>query len=310
MGTTDTWCEGELAGCRLADERLTRRLRHLVEQMGGAVGASIPLACQDWASTKAAYRFFSNDRVSEEGILAGHFGSTRSRFVATSGPVLVLQDTTEFTYQRERPERIGVMHSHNCGKDAYGSRVLRAVCGLLMHSSLAVTVDGLPLGLAAIKFWTRTHFKGTAALKRKINPTRIPIEQKESVRWLENMRRSVALLGEPGRCVHIGDRESDIYELFCTAHDLGTHFLVRSCVDRLAAKGDHTMVAEMKEALVAGTHTIETRTGHHSPRNDAARSAHGDQAIGPDRAIDAVLISAENCAAWRLLGSRKRSTAG
>ena len=55
--------------------------------------------------------------LSEEGILAGHFGSTRSRFVATSGPVLVLQDTTEFTYQRERPERIGVMHSHNCGRD-------------------------------------------------------------------------------------------------------------------------------------------------------------------------------------------------
>ena len=47
-----------------------------------------------------------------------------------------------------------------------------------MHSSLAVTTEGLPLGLAAIKFWTRKKFKGTNALKKTVNPTRIPIETK------------------------------------------------------------------------------------------------------------------------------------
>ena len=63
-----------------------------------------------------------------------------------------------------------------------------------MHSILAVTTDGLPLGLAAIKFRTRDTFKGTAALKRKVNPTRIPIGQKESYRWLENVRQSTSRL--------------------------------------------------------------------------------------------------------------------
>ncbi len=110
------------------------------------------------------------------------------------------------------------------------------VCGILMHSSLAVTTDGLPLGLTAIKFWTRNKFKGTNALKRKINPTRVPIEEKESFRWLENLKQSTALLGEPQRCVHIGDRESDIYELFCAAQEAGTRFLVRTCVDRLCRR--------------------------------------------------------------------------
>jgi len=147
----------------------------------------------------------------------------------------------------------------NSGKDKAGRFRMHTVCGLLMHSSLAVTLDGLPLGLSAIKFWTRSKFKGTAALKKKINPTRVPIEQKESFRWLENIRQSVALLGDPGRCVNIGDRESDIYELFCMAHDLGTHFLVRTCVDRLAGDGDHTIAAEMKDALVEGFHEIEVR---------------------------------------------------
>src|SRR5260370_1367119 len=107
--------------------------------------------------------------------------------------------------------------------------------------------EGLPLGLAAIKLWTRKKFKGTAALKKKINPTRVPIEHKESIRWLENMRQSTTLFGEPARCIHIGDRESDIYELFCTARELGTHFLVRTCVDRLAAEGNHTIADQMKD---------------------------------------------------------------
>ena len=98
--TIDPWWEDELAGCVFVDERLGQRLRKLIERMAGAIGASLPLACQDWANTKAAYRFFSNDRVSEAQILAGHFQATRDRFAATDGPVLVIQDTTEFTFQR------------------------------------------------------------------------------------------------------------------------------------------------------------------------------------------------------------------
>ncbi|WP_247523982.1 hypothetical protein [Bradyrhizobium sp. 145] len=70
-----------------------------------------------------------------------------------------------------------------------------------MHSSLAVTVEGLPLGLAAVKFWTRKKFKGTAQLKKKVNPTRVPIEKKESVRWLDNLRQSIERLGQPERCM-------------------------------------------------------------------------------------------------------------
>ena len=95
-GATGAWFDREVAGCSLADRRLNKRLRNLLERMGDAMGASIPLACQDWANTKAAYRFFSNDRITEAEILAGHFEATRDRFAATKGPILVLQDTTEF----------------------------------------------------------------------------------------------------------------------------------------------------------------------------------------------------------------------
>jgi hypothetical protein len=75
------------------------------------------------------------------------------------------------------------------------------------------------------------------------------------------MRQSTELLGAPARCVHIGDRESDIYELFCTARALGTHFLVRSCNDRLAGEGGHTIADEMGETRLRGVHRVEVCNG-------------------------------------------------
>lgn len=262
---TEGWIDRETSGCEFRDARLGDRFRKLLGQIGSAMGQSIPLVCQDWANTKAAYRFFSNDRVSEADILAGHFQSTHDRAAATDGLVLVLHDTTEFSYQREKSEAIGITKSINSGRDKVGRLRSHTVCGILMHSSLAITIEGVPLGLAAIKFWTRKKFKGTAALKKKINPTRIPIEKKESIRWLENLKQSTELLEDPGRCVHIGDRESDIYELFCAAQQIGTHFLVRTCVDRLAGDGKHTIAEEMDEVAVKGLHRVEVRDSSGDP---------------------------------------------
>ena len=256
---TASWVDQELAGCEFADVRLGKRFRTLVERLSDGVGDSIPMACQDWAGTKAAYRFFSNDRVSEGEILSGHFQATRDRFQATAGPVLVLHDTTEFSFQREDKQAIGITNLSYGGKGKDGRPRIHTICGILLHSSLVVTLEGLPLGIAAVKAWTRKKFKGCNALKKKINPTRIPIEEKESVRWLENLRQSTALLGAPERCVHVGDRESDIYELFCEAQSIGTHFLLRTCVDRLAGDGQHTIADEMSEVRVKGLHLIEVR---------------------------------------------------
>jgi len=70
------------------------------------------------------------------------------------------------------------------------------------------------------------------------------------------MRQSTTLLGDPERPVHIGDRENDIYEFLCETQALGTHFLVRTCVDRLAGGGGHKIADEMSESTVQGTHRI------------------------------------------------------
>ena len=219
------------------------------------MGESIPLACQDWANTKAAYRFFSNERVSEEDILKGHFEATRERVAAEKGLVLVLHDTTEFSFHREQPDAIGFTRIMHRGRHQTEGRRHRKVCGILMHSALVVTTEGLPLGLAAGKFWTRKRFK-SLAVRNRARLKRIPIEKKESARWPENLQRASERLGA-GRSVHVGDRESDIYEFFCAAQDAGTHFLVRSKVDRWAGEGGHTIADEMAEVKLKGLHRID-----------------------------------------------------
>jgi hypothetical protein len=245
------WIDQELNGAYFRDVRLGKRLRTLLGLMSNGIGNTIPLACQDWANTKAAYRFFSNPRISEEEILSGHFASTQARVRAVSKPLLVLHDTTEFCYQTAN-KSIGLVT-----RLPFPSKRRHKFRGFLMHSSLALTTDGIPLGLMAAKFWTRKNFKGTNALKRKVNPTRIPIDQKESFRWLENIRQANGLADQPGNCVHIADREGDIYELFVLAQELGTQFLVRTCVDRMAEDGTTTVAKIMKRVEIKGLHQIE-----------------------------------------------------
>ena len=87
------WLETELAASDFEDYRIGIRFRKLVRQLWNGIGESIPLVCQDWANTKAAYRFLSNKKVSEREILQGHFAATKERFDETDGPILVLHDT-------------------------------------------------------------------------------------------------------------------------------------------------------------------------------------------------------------------------
>lgn len=264
----EPWIEQESAGCTFADERLGKRFKRLLEQIAGGMGRPLPLACGDWAATKAAYRFFDNDRVSEAEILAGHFQATQARFTSVDGLILVLHDTTEFSFQREDTQAVGITRKVAKGPpDPRARPRMHTVCGIHMHSSLAVTTDGLPLGLAGIKLWTRKKFKGTNALmgrgpdggKHSVNTTRIPIEEKESVRWLENVRQSTANLGEASRCVHIGDRESDIYELFCECVSQETKFVFRTCADRRTGDGEWTVARVMNERRAKAVHRIEVR---------------------------------------------------
>jgi hypothetical protein len=239
-----SWIDEEISGSKFKDQRLTQRFRSILSALSSGDGQSIPQLCDDWAMTKATYRFLSNNRVEEYEILEGHFSQTSKRIRATSGPALILHDTCEFSYKREDPERMGFTRKGTVlSTIRSGKKQEYKVCGVLMHASLAVTSEGLPMGLTSARFWTRTEFKNTSQMKRHINPTRIPIEEKESIKWLQNLQATNDILKtDPSKCIHIGDRECDIYEFFCQCIEVKTYFIIRTCVNRLA---DESTVSEI-----------------------------------------------------------------
>jgi hypothetical protein len=111
----------DIASCNFKDKRLKERFRKFLGQIWNGIGQTIPFACQDWANTKAAYRFLSNESVSEKEILDGHFIATKERVtVQKEGMILVLQDTTEFSYNSSNPDKIGWTTNLKIGKSMVG----------------------------------------------------------------------------------------------------------------------------------------------------------------------------------------------
>jgi hypothetical protein len=195
---TETWVDQELAGCEFKNERLCRRFGKLLEQVGSTMGQSIPFVCQDWAMPRRHIAFCPMSESMRRRSFLAIFRRPAIEQLQRIGLVLVLHDTTEFSYQRVDQEPIGISKLVPIPRrDLAGNMASFTTCAILMHSSLVVTTDGIPLGMAAIKFWTRKQFKGPDTLERKVNQTRIPIEKNESVRWLENLKQSTELLSSP-----------------------------------------------------------------------------------------------------------------
>ena len=114
----------------------------------------------------------------------------------------------------------------------------------MLHAGLAVCADSqLPFGLAHAQVGHRP-FERT--FRTSLEREKQPLEEKESYRWLETVHKSRACLHKASQLTVIGDRESDIYELFADRPDGNTHLLVRSNTDRLIASGQ-----KLSDALAA-----------------------------------------------------------
>lgn len=224
------WSE-EVGTSHFSDERLDKRFHQILENLSKNVGCSIPDACGEWAATKAAYRFVDNEKVLPEGIFSGHCQSTAERMKASEGLLLCLQDTSEFVFDRklEAAEDIGGQY-HGKPYTLKAGGNTRSKCGLFLHTCFVLTSEGLPLGIASGEIWKRNG-------KKPDYDRRTAIEDKESFRWLSHLRK-VSEITDPARLIHIGDRESDMFELFSAAAESNTRFLVRACRERVTDEGD------------------------------------------------------------------------
>jgi hypothetical protein len=216
------WVAQELAGVELGDKRLGRRAQILMTQFSQQPTASIPQACGQWGDIKAAYRFFDNDSVKPEQLLLAHSQATVRRMQQHS-LVLAVQDTTSLNYSTHpQTEGLGPI-SNNADK----------TIGLLVHSTLALTPTGEPLGLLDVQVRSRDrrHFGNSRNAHQRNQKA---VAEKESQRWLDSLRacQRAGQSCSQSTLVNVTDREGDLYELFEQAlQEQGSariHLLVRA----------------------------------------------------------------------------------
>lgn len=212
----EDWADDEFGGAELGDTRRTQRLVALARTLAKKAHVSFPQALGG-AQLKAAYRFFDNEAIDPDGILASHVGQTVGRMQQVP-VVLAVQDTTEFNLAN-LPATEGLGH----GTGSNGR-------GFMLHSVLAVTPEGLPLGVLSMKTWVRKPQDSGKAKQRRA----LPIREKESVKWLEGLEclEPLQLQCPDTHLVALSDREGDVYDVFLAQRPAGVDWLVRAAWNR------------------------------------------------------------------------------
>lgn len=222
MNQPDSWAADEFSDIDFGDKRLNDRLVKICDSFSDAPECSINQACSGWAQTKAAYRFFANEKIDYKEIIRAHRlkSSVRAQEHKT---ILAIQDTSYMVYTDHPATKglgeISVKEGKNV-KQIYSK-------GLVSHSCLAITTEGLPLGILDQKTFPREL--NNAEKKRTKNVT--PIEEKESYRWLEMLQNYASFLPDT-QVVTVCDREADMYEFFRLSDTVGSPVLVRANVNR------------------------------------------------------------------------------
>src|SRR5258708_4182422 len=239
------WVIHEFEQVALPDRRHRRRLQMIATAFAQNPTAPIPQACPNGAEAKAAYRFFENERISASALREAHHQATLER-VREHPIVLAVQDTTILNYSTHPcTEGLGPIGSHS-----------PKVIGLLLHSTLALTPRGEPLGFLHNAVRAGGGRAGGGSRDRR------KLGQKERYKWVESLRacQSLAPLCPDTMLVNIADREADLYELFVQGLSGPTesrvHLLVRARHDRKLEDQDCTLWQEVGRQRVAATLSV------------------------------------------------------
>jgi hypothetical protein len=275
----------------LPDRRLARRAGALQEALRTAQGVSVAALARTRAEQIGYYRLLDNGRVREPDLIEalteqGVEGVHRLPPRQTPCHVLAPQDTSQMNLQayagrRKAKSGLGVI-----GDDR--------TPGFFVHPTLLIdATEGHALGFGDVVLWSRDPERPT---KHERAYTQLPLETKESVRWVESLQRTrqrldVSLAQESGpgpsqpqeqtpvMVTGIADSEGDLYPLFARRPDAWTHLLVRACRDRRIEESPRGLYAHLAEQPVLGCEEVEIRGDVRKPRT--ARRARLEYRITP-----------------------------
>jgi Transposase DNA-binding/Transposase Tn5 dimerisation domain len=213
------WAAQELKQVDLGDVRRNKRLVRIVEDLAQQPTSSVPQACGNMAATSAAYDFWNSPYFQPAQIRQAHRSSTIER-IKEHETILAIQDTTNIDL------------THHPATRGTGYLDHRQSSGLKVHSTLAVTTEGVPLGILEQQVWARECENLGIAKKRRQRET----QEKESQRWLDALTATQQWLPKPIQVVTMGDSEADIFDLFSLQRPENSHLLIRGTHNR---KVDH-----------------------------------------------------------------------
>ncbi len=233
----------EFRGAKLGDQRRVGRLVRLASALDERPDASYPDATMTDAGLEGAYRLLSNEAVTADGILAGHYEQTAERAAALPW-VIAVHDTTIFQFSGEKG-RSGLGHLRGKGQ------------GFLGHFSLLVAPGEprRPLGVMAMQAVVRETRRAIAKPRPSLG---------ESARWLRGVELTEERL-TGGKTIHVMDREADSYALWAAMVEAGRSFVIRNRVDRPLSESEEKKISE----AVAKASVVVERMVELSPRKQA-----------------------------------------
>ena len=227
---TETWAEKEFGGAPLGDTRLSKRLVKAAEAKAEEPWrAFCGVAQGDWAAVKGYYRLIDTpdeSAVTMTNILQPHRERTMRRMQGQR-TVLCIQDGSDLNYNGlSECEGLGEMGANQTGAQTRG---------LHLHTTLAVSPNGLPLGI----LYAQCLAPEPKSEEEDRPSYAIPIEEKKTFTWIEHHRDMVAVAAEMPhtRLIDVCDREADFFEIFDEQrHNPCVDMLVRAQYNRAITK--------------------------------------------------------------------------
>lgn len=218
MTTTPYSSFDQLENMKINCKRTIKRIISTLKTLGKKPELSICAASENKAEAKAIYRLLGNSKFKESAVLDAQKENLLNKLKEENTKIILsVQDTTEVDYTNlKATEGLGVHGTKTTSK------------GLIVHTSVAVSTDGVVKGILAQKIWSRSE-EGHG---RKHDRKNKPITEKESYKWLELMEKSSENIGNEIQVIQVCDRESDIFEFFKKAQDEKKSFLIRAVQNR------------------------------------------------------------------------------
>lgn len=261
MAVEDGWAEETFGGARLRDLRRTRRLVAMAAGAARRPSGKVSDVFERAPEREGAYDFLENDAIPASAIAEPLFAATAER-AKDEHYVYTVLDGTQLTLTDEEEEKdFGPIGAPNC-----------PARGLIVMSALAVTREGVPLGLLDQIYWARPPRENlTRAQAMRRNAAR-DFEEKEPSKFIE------ATLHARDRLASVGvdtwaiiDREADNRDILIRLAKAKVLFTVRSHWDRETLGEDGLRGEKLRAALRAepllGTYKVEVgRTGRRGAR--------------------------------------------